>query len=114
MSTDDPRGDSKQEEERVRALLARHEARLIEIADLVARVRHEINNPLTGVFGQAQLLQREELTNSTRRRIEIIEQLAIRIKDTVAILKDVQPFLPRTEGDPDTEATATSREAREL
>ena len=104
--------DSKREDERVRALLAKHEARLIEIANLVAHVRHEINNPLTGVFGQAQLLQREDLTPTLRRRIEIIEQLAIRIKDTVAILNEVQPFLPQTEdSDTNIEATDTSREA---
>lgn len=100
----------KQEDERVRALLARHEARLVEIANLVAHVRHEINNPLTGVFGQAQLLQREDLTPSMRRRIEIIEQLAVRIKDTVAMLNDVQSPLPRTEGGKaDVEATDVSR-----
>lgn len=91
--------DNRQEEEKLRALLAKHEARLVEIANLVAHVRHEINNPLTGVFGQAQLLQREELSPSTRRRINIIEQLAIRIKDTVAMLNDVQsPPLSQTEG----------------
>ncbi len=99
MSTNDTRTNSKQEEEaRVRALLAKHEARLIEIANLVAHVRHEINNPLTGVLGQAQLLQRESLSASMRRRVEIIEQLAVRIKDTVAMLNDVQATLPQTEG----------------
>lgn len=97
-----------QEEEKMRALLARHEARLIEIANLVAHVRHEINNPLTGVFGQAQLLQRESLSPSMRRRVEIIEQLAVRIKDTVAILNDVQPLLPPTE---DGEAIAQAVDA---
>jgi nitrogen-specific signal transduction histidine kinase len=29
---------------------------LDEVAQLVAHIRHEINNPLTGVLGQAQLL----------------------------------------------------------
>ena len=98
MSTDEPHIVNRQEEEQVRALLARHEARLIEIVDLVAHVRHEINNPLTGVFGQAQLLQREDLSPSTRRRIEIIEQLAVRIKDAVAVLNDVQPLPPQPGG----------------
>lgn len=95
----------------MRALLAKHEARLIEIANLVAHVRHEINNPLTGVFGQAQLLQRESLSASMRRRVEIIEQLAVRIKDTVAMLNDVQATLPQTEdGNADAEARDTSHE----
>jgi nitrogen-specific signal transduction histidine kinase len=53
-------------------------------------VRHEINNPLTGVIGQAQLLLREELSQSARRRVETIEQLAGRIRDTVAELRAVQ------------------------
>ena len=77
-------------DERLRALVAEHEARLTEIADLVAHVRHEINNPLTGVIGQAQLLLREELNATARRRVETIEQLAGRIRDTVARLRDVQ------------------------
>jgi two-component system NtrC family sensor kinase len=77
-------------DERLRALVAEHEARLTEIADLVAHVRHEINNPLTGVIGQAQLLLREELSQSARRRVETIENLAGRIRDTVAELRAVQ------------------------
>ena len=78
------------QDESLRALVAACEARLTEIADLVAHVRHEINNPLTGVIGQAQLLLREELSQSARRRVETIEQLAGRIRDTVAELRAVQ------------------------
>ena len=78
------------QDEGLRALVAACEARLTEIADLVAHVRHEINNPLTGVIGQAQLLLREELSQSARRRVETIEQLAGRIRDTVAELRAVQ------------------------
>jgi|SRR5437588_10688051 len=78
------------EQERLRSIIAECEARLTEMADLVAHVRHEINNPLTGVLGQAQLLLREELTPSARRRVETIEQLASRIRDTVAQLREVQ------------------------
>jgi signal transduction histidine kinase len=77
-------------EERLRALVAECEARLTEIADLVAHVRHEINNPLTGVLGQAQLLLREELSPAARKRVETIEQLAGRIRDIVAKLRNVQ------------------------
>lgn len=91
MSANKP-GDNKGEpmEQRLRSLIAEHEAKLTEIADLVAHVRHEINNPLTGVLGQAQLLLREELSPRVRQRVETIEQLATRIKDTVAQLRDVQ------------------------
>ena len=67
-----------------------YRARLEEVADLVARVRHEINNPLTGVLGQAQLLLREELSERARKRAQSIEELALRLKDIVAELREVQ------------------------
>jgi signal transduction histidine kinase len=88
MDGDEPQ--SGKAEEHLRSLLAEQEARLTEIAELVAHVRHEINNPLTGVLGQAQLLLREELSESARRRVVTIEQLAGRIRDTVAQLREVQ------------------------
>src|SRR5205085_8461693 len=78
------------EEERLRAVVAEYEARLTEYAELAAHVRHEINNPLTGLIGQAQLLLREELSDTARRRVQTIEQLANRIRDTVASLREIQ------------------------
>ena len=48
--------------------LAQYRLKLEETAALVARIRHEINNPLTGVLGQAQLLLREELSERSRKR----------------------------------------------
>lgn len=72
------------------SIIAAHERRLEEIAQLVARVRHEINNPLTGVLGQAQLMLREELSETARKRAETIEGLAIRLADIVGQLRDVQ------------------------
>jgi signal transduction histidine kinase len=67
------------------------DARLREAVEIAARIRHEINNPLTGLMGQAQLLLRDDnLDAGTRRRVEIIEQLAKRIRDTVAELRVVQ------------------------
>jgi len=91
MSADKP-GNKRVEmtEQRLRALVAEYEARLNEVADLVAHVRHEINNPLTGVLGQAQLLLRGELSPTAQRRVETIEQLATRIRDIVAQLREVQ------------------------
>ncbi|HUS09935.1 MAG TPA: histidine kinase dimerization/phospho-acceptor domain-containing protein [Pyrinomonadaceae bacterium] len=76
--------------EELNALVANYEARLDEVADLITRVRHEINNPLTGVLGQAQLLLREDLNEKARKRAETIEELAIRIRDIVAQLRQVQ------------------------
>ena len=77
-------------EEKLRMLVAAYETRINEIADVITRVRHEINNPLTGVLGQAQLLLREELNEKTRKRVQIIEDLAIRMRDIVAQLRHVQ------------------------
>jgi signal transduction histidine kinase len=71
-------------------LVAEYEAQLDDVAELVARVRHEINNPLAGILGQAQLLLREELNDRARRRAETIEQLATRLRDVVAQLRQIQ------------------------
>ena len=70
--------------------LVYYRQRLDEVAELVARIRHEINNPLTGVLGQAQLLLREDLSERARKRAQTIEELAIRIRDIVAELRTVQ------------------------
>ena len=64
--------------------------KLEQIVELVARVRHEINNPLTGVLGQAQLLLREELNDRARKRAQAIEDLALRLKDIVGQLREVK------------------------
>ena len=77
-------------EEKIRALIADYEARIDEVSELIARVRHEINNPLAGVLGQAQLLLREELNDRARKRAETIEELAIRLRDVVAQLRQIQ------------------------
>jgi signal transduction histidine kinase len=79
-----------QTEEQLRALVARYEKRLDEIAELVAHVRHELNNPLTGVLGQAQLLLREELSEKARKRVQTIEELATRLRDVTGELREVQ------------------------
>jgi signal transduction histidine kinase len=77
------------EDEDLRSMLAEHERRMTEILDLVASVRHEVNNPLAGVLGHAQLLLREDLSPAVRRRIETIEQLAGRIREAIARLREV-------------------------
>lgn len=79
--------------------VAKYRLKLEETADLVARIRHEINNPLTGVLGQAQLLLREELSERSRKRVQTIEDLAIRLRDIVAQLREVQR--PSSEVDTD-------------
>jgi signal transduction histidine kinase len=91
MNMNEPNAESTDsEQQQLRALVKELESKLDEIIELIAHVRHEINNPLTGVIGQAQLLLREELSPTARRRVETIEQLSGRIRDTVAQLREVQ------------------------
>lgn len=82
--------EKNDEVEELRVLAARYETRFEEVAELISRVRHEINNPLTGVLGQAQLLLREDLSDRARKRAESIEEMAIRIRDIVAELRQIQ------------------------
>jgi signal transduction histidine kinase len=86
-------------EEHLSRVVGECEARLTEYAALAAHVRHEINNPLTGLIGQAQLLLREELSDTARRRVQTIEQLANRIRDTVASLREIQTPQPTPRAD---------------
>ena len=79
--------------------VAKYRLKLEETADLVARIRHEINNPLTGVLGQAQLLLREDLSERSRKRVQTIEDLAIRLRDIVAQLREVQRPGSESDGD---------------
>lgn len=86
---------------RLHAVVVEYETKMTEAASLVARVRHEINNPLAGLLGQAQLLLREELSEKARGRVQIIEELAKRIEKIVGELRDVQTpvaAVNRTEG----------------
>ena len=81
-------------EEQLRARLAERERTIAQVAALVARVRHEINNPLTGVLGHAQLLLREELSDKARARVLKIEELALRTTEIAAELRAVKKVEP--------------------
>ena len=78
----------------LRARLAEREATITHVAALVARVRHELNNPLTGVLGNAQLLLREELSEKVRARVKKIEELAMRTTEIAAELREVKKLEP--------------------
>lgn len=90
MTKEQTNTEDTDSEAQLLARIADYEAKLKENADLITNFRHEINNPLTGVLGQAQLLLREELSEKARKRAKTIEQLAMRLRDIVAELR-VQP-----------------------
>ena len=90
MTDADKQGPNGPTELSIDDLIADYEAKIDEVAELITRVRHEMNNPLTGVLGQAQLLLREDLTESARKRAQTIEELAMRLRDIVAQLRQVQ------------------------
>jgi signal transduction histidine kinase len=52
--------------------------------------RHEVNNPLTGILGNAELLlaRREQIPSSMVARLETIADLAIRLRETVRRLSN--------------------------
>jgi signal transduction histidine kinase len=54
-------------------------------ADFADILRHEINNPLTGILGNAELLlaHREKLPASATQRLETIVDLAVRLRETI-------------------------------
>jgi signal transduction histidine kinase len=57
-------------------------------------LRHELNNPLTGILGNAELLLLEvhrgklDLPPQTLKRLETITELAVRMRETVRHLSD--------------------------
>jgi signal transduction histidine kinase len=48
-------------------------------------LRHEVNNPLTGILGNAELLlaRRDRLPAAAIERVETIADLAVRLRETV-------------------------------
>jgi|SRR6476661_10834256 signal transduction histidine kinase len=87
----EPNADQTSELAQMTALANEYEAKLSAAASLVARVRHEINNPLAALLGQAQLLLRDqELNDKQRRRAETIESQAKRIEEIVGELRAIQ------------------------
>jgi signal transduction histidine kinase len=58
--------------------------------DLGAIFRHEINNPLTGILGNAELLlaHRERLSSVDTQRLQTVVDLAVRLRETVRRLSN--------------------------
>jgi signal transduction histidine kinase len=65
-----------------------------EVRDFGEVLRHELNNPLTGILGNAELLlvelrrKKVPLPPQTERRLETIATLAVRMRETVRRLSD--------------------------
>ncbi len=65
--------------------------RLKAIKETAATVNHEINNPLTAVLGNIQLLlmRSDELDESLLRKLKIVEESALRIRDVTRKLMNI-------------------------
>jgi signal transduction histidine kinase len=53
-------------------------------------LRHEVNNPLTGILGNTELLlaRRDRLPPGAVERLETIAELAVRLRETVRRLSN--------------------------
>jgi len=58
--------------------------------DFGEMLRHEVNNPLTGILGNAEMLLklRAELPPHAAARLETIAELAVRLRETIRRLSD--------------------------
>jgi signal transduction histidine kinase len=56
-----------------------------EAVDFGSLLRHELNNPLTGILGNAEMLLRhpEKLAGDATLRVETIADLAVRLRETI-------------------------------
>src|SRR5207302_3685211 len=63
-------------------------------ADFGEILRHEVNNPLTGILGNAEMLlaKRDYLPASAIERLETIAHLAVRLRETVRRLSSALAF----------------------
>jgi len=79
------------EQKNLRELLVQAE-RLSAIGQVVVAVRHEINNPLTTVIGNAELLleRYEHLDADLKKRLEMVLDNALRISEIVKRLQGIK------------------------
>ncbi len=76
---------------RTQARLIRAE-RLAAIGQLGLAVKHEINNPLTAILGNAEWLMEQEagLSEEGKKAMKLVYDMAIRVRDIVARLENVE------------------------
>jgi signal transduction histidine kinase len=68
-------------------------------ADFGSILRHELNNPLTGILGNAEMLlhRRQRLPQDAVPRLEIIADLAVRLRETIRRLSGAWEARQRAE-----------------
>ncbi len=68
-------------------------SRLASVGEMAAGIAHEINNPLTGVIGYAQLLVQQDIPENIKRDLNAIYESAQRVAD---IIKRLLTFARQT------------------
>jgi signal transduction histidine kinase len=73
-------------------------------ADFASILRHEINNPLTGILGNAELLLAhygDKLPEAARQRVETVVDLAVRLREATRRLSNaIESERPSSAGVP--------------
>ncbi|MCJ7653700.1 MAG: PAS domain S-box protein, partial [Dehalococcoidia bacterium] len=72
-----------EEERRQLEQKAQFASRLASVGEMASGIAHEINNPLTGVIGYAQLLMQEDLPDNIRKDLETINDGAQRVANVI-------------------------------
>jgi PAS domain S-box-containing protein len=72
-----------EEERRQLEQKAQFASRLASVGEMASGIAHEINNPLTGVIGYAQLLLQEDLPDNVRKDLVTINDGAQRVANVI-------------------------------